>query len=52
MDPCIWPLVCEVIGLAAAVDKMIAHERMHLLRSAIEVDGSPSEVKANFFHTI
>ncbi|VDN53485.1 unnamed protein product [Dracunculus medinensis] len=46
MDPCIWPLVCEVIGLAAAVDKMIAHERMHLLRSAIEVDGSPSEACA------
>ncbi|VDN07894.1 unnamed protein product [Thelazia callipaeda] len=45
-EPVIWPLLCEVIGTGVLNDTQIARERIHMLRSVIEVDVAPSSVKA------
>lgn len=41
----IWTALSEVIGIGVAIDGQIARERIHMLRSAIEVEGSPARVK-------
>ncbi|VDP11776.1 unnamed protein product [Onchocerca flexuosa] len=46
LDPMIWASLSEVIGIGVAVDGQIARERIHMLRSAIEVEETPTRVKA------
>ncbi|KAL3985069.1 hypothetical protein ACH3XW_37105 [Acanthocheilonema viteae] len=46
LDPMIWASLSEVIGIGVAIDGQIARERIHVLRSAIEVEGAPTRVKA------
>ncbi|EFO25620.1 hypothetical protein LOAG_02867 [Loa loa] len=46
LDPMIWASLSEVIGIGVAIDGQIARERIHVLRSAIEVEGTPTHVKA------
>ncbi|CAG9536349.1 unnamed protein product [Cercopithifilaria johnstoni] len=46
LDPMIWASLSEVIGIGVAIDGRIARERIHVLRSAIEVEGAPTRVKA------
>lgn len=41
----IWASLSEIIGIGIAIDRQIARERIHLLRSAIEVEGAPTRVK-------
>uniref|UniRef100_A0A915PUR9 Nuclear condensin complex subunit 3 C-terminal domain-containing protein n=1 Tax=Setaria digitata TaxID=48799 RepID=A0A915PUR9_9BILA len=45
LDPMIWVSLSEVIGIGVAIDEQIARERIHMLRSAIEVEGAPTRVK-------
>uniref|UniRef100_A0AAF5PUN3 Nuclear condensin complex subunit 3 C-terminal domain-containing protein n=1 Tax=Wuchereria bancrofti TaxID=6293 RepID=A0AAF5PUN3_WUCBA len=46
LDPMIWTSLSEVIGIGVTIDGQIARERIHVLRSAIEVEGAPTRVKA------
>ncbi|VDO23380.1 unnamed protein product [Brugia timori] len=46
LDPMIWTSLSEVIGIGITIDGQIARERIHVLRSAIEVEGAPIRVKA------
>uniref|UniRef100_A0A8R1XWW5 Cnd3 domain-containing protein n=1 Tax=Onchocerca volvulus TaxID=6282 RepID=A0A8R1XWW5_ONCVO len=46
LDPMIWTSLSEVIGIGVSIDGQIARERIHMLRSAIEVEGAPTRVKA------
>ncbi|KAM3717404.1 Condensin complex subunit [Dirofilaria immitis] len=45
LDPMIWTSLSEVIGIGVAIDEQIARERIHILRSAIEVEETPIRVK-------
>lgn len=45
LDPVIWASLSEVIGIGITIDGQIARERIHILRSAIEVEGAPTHVK-------
>uniref|UniRef100_A0A0R3RVC8 Cnd3 domain-containing protein n=1 Tax=Elaeophora elaphi TaxID=1147741 RepID=A0A0R3RVC8_9BILA len=46
LNPMIWVSLSEVIGIGIGIDGQIARERIHVLRSAIEVEGAPTRVKA------